>query len=173
MDALECIKTRTCIRRYKQDLIKDEDIKDILNAAIQAPSAGNTQDWEFIVVKELDTKRSLTEASYGQTFIYQAPVVIVVCSDLERISSAYGTRGANLYSVQDTAAAIQNIMLSAWSKGIGSCWIGAFNEEKVREILILPSHIRPLAIITLGYPDEKPKKPDRMDLDRVVHRERY
>ena len=173
MDAMECIKTRVSVRSYRPDQISEEVIREILEAATAAPSSGNVQDWEFIVVRNPEGKRRLSEAAYGQDFINEAPVVVVVCSDLKKISGAYGIRGESLYSIQNTAAAIQNLMLAAWSKGIGSCWVGAFNEERVRGILVLPSYVRPLAIITLGYPDKKPNKPERRDLKEVVHFERY
>ena len=171
METIQCIKSRTSIRRYKPEPITDVDIRDILEAAISAPSSGNSQDWEFIVVKNSQTKDLLSQAAFGQEFVSQAPLVIVVCCNYER--NRYGERGKTLYCIQNTAAAIENMLLAAWDKEIGSCWVGAFNEGRVKEILLLPENVRPLAIITLGYPDEKPEKPGRLGLDRVVHWERY
>ena len=100
-------------------------------------------------------------------------MVIVVCSNMRTIGDAYGERGTSLYSIQDTASAVQNMMLAAWDKGIGSCWVGSFNEEKVKAVLILPGHVRPMAIVPLGYPATKPLKPGRKSLDEVVHRDLY
>jgi len=173
METLDCIKTRASVRGFRRDRIPDDVLEEILGAAIQAPSAGNVQDWEFVVVTKQETKQRLAESAWGQGFIAEAPVVIVVCSNLRAISSTYGERGKNLYSIQNAAAATQNLMLAAWDKKIGSCWVGSFNEEKVREALVLPSMIRPLAIIPLGYPSSKPSKTGRKALDDVVHREFY
>lgn len=173
MDVSKCIKDRRDIRDFKPDPVPDNVLKEILDSAIQAPSSGNVQDWEFIVVKNQNTKKLLAEAALGQDFIAKAPVVIVVCSDLNRISYSYGERGKNLYSIQNTAAAIQNLLLAAWDLGIGSCWVGAFNEQRIRETLVLPEHVRPLAIIPLGYPAKTPGKPGRRPLEEVLHREKY
>lgn len=160
MKTLECIKSRRSIRRYKKKKIPDEILNEILEAAVCAPSAGNLQDWIFIVVRNEKKKQELAEAAYGQDFVVEAPVVIVVCSDLERISY-YGRRGRELYSIQDTAAATQNILLAAWDFGIGGCWVGAFDEKEVSKILDLPKNVRPLVILPLGYPAEKQRKSTR------------
>ncbi|MEM7815647.1 MAG: nitroreductase family protein [Candidatus Aenigmatarchaeota archaeon] len=173
METIECISSRASIRSFKTDDIPENVLKAVIGAAVQAPSAGNVQDWEFIIVRNSETKRLLSEAAFGQDFISKAPVVIVICSDLKSISSAYGERGKNLYSIQDTAAAAQNMMLAACDLGLGTCWVGAFDEEMVRKILSIPSHIRPLVIIPIGYPAYKPKKPKRKGIDKVVHKEKY
>lgn len=166
METLECIESRRSIRKYKKKEIPDDILNKILEAAIHAPSAGNLQDWVFIVVKNKEKKQKLAEAAYGQRFVAEAPVVIVVCSDLKRISY-YGQRGIELYSIQDAAAATQNLLLAAWDCGIGGCWIGAFDEDEVSKILSLPEYVRPLAIVPLGYPAEKPRKPARGLKDKV------
>lgn len=171
MQTIDCIRDRRSVREYRQDPIPEKVLEEILESAVQAPSAGNVQDWEFVVVKNPDIKKRIVEAALGQDFIYNASVVLVVCSDVDRISNAYGTRGANLYSVQDTSAAIQNILLAAWDKEIGSCWIGAFNEKMIKDILVLPSNVRPMAIITLGYPVKVTEKSERRDLKDVLHME--
>jgi nitroreductase len=171
METLECIKARTSVRSYKPDPIPEVLLNKILEAAVNAPSAGNMQDWEFVIVKDSGNRKALSDAAQGQIFVAQAPVVIVVCSDLKRISAAYGSRGENLYSIQDTAAAVQNIMLAACDLGLGTCWVGAFREDKVRSLLSLPEHVRPLAIIPMGYPSSIPKKPKRSD--GHAHKERY
>jgi nitroreductase len=124
-------------------------------------------------VKNPETKKELAKAALDQGFVARSPVVIVVCSDLYAASDAYGQRGSGLYSIQNTAAAIENMLLAAWSRGLGSCWVGAFNEERVKDSLVLPTNIRPLAIITLGYPLRIPAKPRRRNLKDVVHAERW
>jgi nitroreductase len=173
MDVFGCMKARAEVRKYKKDPVPEDAIEKMLQAAIQAPSAGNLQDWEFVVVRSVEVKRELAIAAFNQTFVAEAPVVIVVCSDLDRVSSRYGERGSSLYSIQDTAAATENLLLAAHDLGLGSCWVGAFNEERVKEVMVLPTHVRPLVIIPVGYPAENPEKPGRLDLKKVVHYERY
>ncbi len=173
MNTIECIKSRASVRSFKPDPVPDNVLEEIMDAAIQAPSAGNVQDWEFVIVSNQETKGRLAEAAYAQGFISQAPVVIVVCSNLKTVSSAYGERGKGMYSIQDTATATQNMMLAAWEKGVGSCWVGSFNDEKVREILVLPKHVRPMAIVPIGYPQSVPAKMARRKLGGVVHRDMY
>jgi len=172
MEVGRCIRERTCVRGYRQDNIPESDLDYVLDSAVQAPSAGNSQDWEFIVVKSADGKRALADATeYSQDFIAKAPVIIVVCSNLKR--SKYGQRGHDMYSIQDTAAAAQNMMLAAWDKGLGTCWIGAFREGDVSEALRLPEGVRPVAMFPLGYPSGKTRKPGRRNMKEVVHQERF
>ena len=173
MDAIGVINSRTSVREYKPDPIEDGVLREIMAAAIQAPSSGNVQDWEFVVVKTPEGRNALAEAAFNQGFVSTAPCVIVVCSDLDRIEKAYGSRGRSLYSIQNTSAAIQNMMLAACEKGLGTCWIGAFDEEAVKEAVILPANVRPVALITLGYPVEKPSKSKRRPLDNVLHWETF
>jgi len=122
LDLFEAIKTRRSIRAFTREEISDREIEKILDAARWAPSAGNIQPWIFVVVKDPGTKRRLSEAALSQFFIEEAPVVIVVCADQERSRRGYGSRGANLYCIQDTAAATQNILLAAHALGLGACW---------------------------------------------------
>ena len=167
MKVLEAIKGRRSIRAFKSQNVSEEIIEKIVDAARWAPSAGNIQPWEFIIVRRPETKRRLAEAALGETFIEEAPVVIVVCANEDRSSQGYGIRGKTLYCIQDTAAAIQNIHLTAYSLGLGTCWVGAFREEKAREILKIPQGIRPVAIIPVGYPAEAPSPRDRRHMSQI------
>ncbi len=142
-------------------------------AAVQAPSAGNRQPWEFILVTEQGLKRELVRAAEDQQFIAEAPLVIVVCADETRSAKRYASRGRTLYCLQDTAAAIQNIHLAAYSLGLGTCWVGAFSEEETKRVLNVPEGIRPIAMIPVGYPNEKPSARTRRPLTEVIHRETY
>jgi nitroreductase len=103
----------------------------------------------------------------------KASVVIIVCADENRSSQCYGTRGESLYCIQDTAAALQNIHLTAYSLGLGTCWIGAFNEEEARRILKIPQGIRPVALVPVGYPAETPRPTSRRPLGQVVRYETF
>ena len=169
MDVFEAIKGRRSIREFKSEPVKDEDLQKILDAGRLAPSAGNCQPSELVVVKEPSVKRRLAAAALEQTFIAEAPVVIVVCANLPRTSRRYGRRGQELYCLQDTAAATQNILLAAYSLGYGTCWIGAFDEGAVADVIQVPSGVRPVAIIPLGRPVENPSPPQRRSLDDIVH----
>ena len=171
MDVLEAIKGRRSIRAFRSDPVSEEIINKLIDVARWAPSAGNIQPWEFIIVRKPETKRRLAEAALEQSFIEEAPVVIVVCADEASSSRGYGLRGKSLYCIQDTAAAIQNIHLAAYSLGLGSCWVGAFREEEAREVLKIPSALRPIALIPVGYAAESPAPRSRRRVDQIVHYE--
>jgi nitroreductase len=173
VDLLEAVKGRRSIRTFRSENIPQEAIEKIIGAACHAPSAGNIQPWEFIIITKPETKRRLADAALGQSFIEEAPVVIVVCADENRSSQGYGTRGKTLYCLQDTAAATQNILLTAYSLGLGTCWAGAFKEEEARLALKIPIGIRPVAIIPIGYPAESPSAPTRRPLSQVIHHETF
>jgi nitroreductase len=167
------IKKRRSVRSFKQCEIDDRTIIEILEAGIFAPSAGNMQSWEFVLIKSLKQKERLSDAAYGQDFITEAPVVLVVCANQKRSASRYGKRGAELYCLQDSAAAIQNMLLAIIEKNLGACWVGAFDEKKVGEILNCPIGIRPIAIIPIGLPNEKPEMPERVQIEEVLHYEKF
>jgi nitroreductase len=169
MDVLEAIKGRRSIRAFKNQDVPAEIVEKLIDAARWAPSAGNIQPWEFIIVRKPEIKRRLAEAALGQSFIEEAPVVIVVCADENCSSQGYGVRGKTLYCIQDTAAAIQNIHLAAYSLGLGTCWVGAFREEGARKILGIPQGVKPVAIVPVGYPAEAPPPPNRKPLNKIVH----
>jgi nitroreductase len=173
MEVFKAIKGRRSIRAFKEQNVSEETIKKLIESATWAPSAGNIQPWEFIIVKERETKKGLSEAALNQEFLEEAPVLIIVCANEIKSSQRYGTRGTTLYCIQDTAAAIQNIHLTAFSLGLGTCWVGAFDENQAREILHVPKGIRPVAMIPVGYPNEKPKLRERQPLSEIVHSETF
>lgn len=169
MDVFEAIRTRRSTRRYKPEDVSDEQVKKLLEAAIMAPSAGNMQPWDFIVVRDEGQKKALARAALGQMFVASAPVVIVVCANKPRTARRYGSRGSELYCLQDTAAATQNILLAATAMGLAGCWVGAFNEEEASRVLDLPSQVRPVAILPIGVPGESPRMPPRIPLSEITH----
>ncbi|MCW4048075.1 MAG: nitroreductase family protein [Candidatus Bathyarchaeota archaeon] len=173
MDLSEAIKGRRSVRAYKKQDVPQEAIEKLLEAATWAPSAGNLQPWQFVVVRAQAVKAKLSKAALNQKDVEEAPVVIVVCADEQRSSARYGLRGKTLYCIQDTAAAVQNLLLTAYSYGLGSCWIGAFDEDAVKAAVKAPEGVRPVAIVLVGYADESPKPPSRRRLDQVVHHESY
>ncbi|HIE48213.1 TPA: nitroreductase family protein, partial [Candidatus Bipolaricaulota bacterium] len=148
--------------------VPPELLDQLLEAARWAPSAGNAQPWRFVVVGSEELKEGLVRAALGQRFLAQAPVVIVVCADLTRARQAYGSRGETLYCLQDTAAAVQNLHLAAFEQGLGTCWVGAFDEAEVARLLGLPPGLRPVALVPVGYPAETPAPRPRRPLSEIV-----
>ena len=173
MNVFEAIKERRSIRSFKEQDVKEKDIEMLIEAAMWAPSAGNIQPWEFIIVRRHDLKEELAEAAFGQAFVEAAPLVIVVCANENRSFQGYSVRGKPLYCIQDTAAAIQNIHLTAHSLGLGTCWIGAFSEEETAKILKVPNGVRPVAVVPVGYPAESPAPRNRRPISQIVHYETF
>jgi len=173
MNVFEAIKERRSIRSFKEQDVKEEDIEMLIEAARWAPSAGNVQPWEFIIVRRHELKKELAEAAFGQAFVEEAPIVIVVCADENRSFQGYSVRGKTLYCIQDTAAAIQNIHLTAHSLGLGTCWIGAFSEGETAKILKVPNGVRPVAIVPIGYPAESPAPRNRRPINQIIHYEAF
>jgi nitroreductase len=172
MECIEAIKGRRSIRKFKSDAVGEEIINELLEAAQMAPSAGNLQARDFVVVLNRVLKQKLRGAALNQSLIEEAPVVIVVVANIGRSARVYKSRG-ELYAIQDATAAVMNLLLAAHSKGLGTCWVGAFEEYMVTDLLGLPDKTKPVAIIPIGYPDEKPAAPLRMGLDKAVHRESW
>ncbi len=167
------MKNRASVTKYQKKDVPLHMIEKILMSAIFAPSAGNYQPWEFIVVRDKETRKEITQSCFDQIWMLEAPVFIVVGINVRIAGSVYGERGEKLYGIQDTAAAIENMLLSAQSLGLSSCWVGAFSEPKVSILLKFPEYVRPCAIITLGWPAEEPKEMNRHPLDEVVHFENF
>jgi len=173
LDVLEAIKERRSIRAFTDEKVSEKDVERLIDAARWAPSAGNTQPLELVVVKDMETKRKLSEAALNQTFIEKAPVVIVVCADLNRSSRGYGSRGERLYSIQDTAAATENILLAAQELGLATCWVGAFRDKEVAKAVKAPKNMKPVAIVPVGHPAERPLAPQKRSVNEIVHYETF
>lgn len=167
-DPLEPILARFSCRAFLPDPIFDADLKRLLEAMRRAPSAGNMQPWRFILVRGQRDRDALSDAAYEQTFISEAPVAIVVCADPERSASRYGDRGRNLYVYQDTAAAVENLMIAATALGYAACWVGAFDEERARTALQIPLHLRPVAIVPVGKPAVRAESSSRRPMSEIV-----
>jgi nitroreductase len=178
MDIFEAIKQRRSIRSYTNEQVTEEEINTLLEAAIRAPSACNRQTWRFVVVRKPETIEILYRAaSYStqhQTFVKQARVVIVVCADLRPYKrTPYRERGESLFVLQDTAAAIQNLLLAACAMNLGACWVGLIDEEIIEQTLNIPKGIRPVAIIPIGHTKSKTKPTSRKPLKDVVYQETF
>jgi nitroreductase len=175
MDTIECILTRRSIRKYKEIPVEWDKVATILEAGRAAPSAGNLQNWKFIVVMDSDKRKKIAHACLNQDWMIQAPVHIVICSEPDKAKRFYGLRGERLYSIQNCAAVAQNMLLAAHALGLGACWVGAFDEDLIGSLINLPSNItmRPQVIITIGYADEKPPAPAKFTLWNVAYLEKW
>ncbi len=146
----DVVRKRHSVRSYTNFPPSGTDVQRILEIANMAPSAGGLKARNIMVVRKGSKTEALAEACGGQQFVGEAPFVMVFCADIDRIK-AYGERGERLYCIQDTAAAVQNALLKAADLGIGSCWVGDFDPEKVTQVLGLPDHLIPQALVPIGY----------------------
>ncbi|MCF7793089.1 MAG: nitroreductase family protein [Candidatus Cloacimonetes bacterium] len=155
MEFLDVIKSRKSIRSFAEKDIPEDFLLEILEAARLAPSFQNRQCWRFVVVRDPQKRKELALKSgfLGKVnfFIKTAPVIIVACAD----TSKSGTVNNQDYYLVDVSIAFQQMMLAAWNRGIGSCWLAAFDEKKVKDILNIPDKIRVVAMSPFGYPKQK------------------
>lgn len=162
MSERSLFERRFSCRTFAPHPIERGTLVSLLEAARWAPSGGNLQPWRFVVVLDPSRRRALASAAGGQTFVGEAAAVIAVCAVPEESARHYGPRGRDLYCLQDTAAAAQNILLAATALGLGSCWVGAFDEAAVTHELNLPAAWRPVALVALGFPgEEEPRRSRR------------
>jgi nitroreductase len=169
MDVFTAISQRSSVRAYKDTDIGEEKLKKILEAARLSPSSSNRQEWKFIVVKNKETRKKLANAAFGQSFIGEVPVVIVACATESKSIMACGQPA---YTV-DISIACAFMILQAYELGLGTCWIDAFKEDKVKKILKIPEHVRVVAMTPLGYPNQPPSQKFRKSLDQIVCFEKY
>ncbi len=167
-ETLEVILRRRSCRAYHPDPLPREHIDFLVEALRRAPSAGNLQPWHFYLVENPELKKQLVRAAYGQDFLAQAPVVFVICALPETSAARYGERGRNLYVYQDTAAAVENLLIAATALGYGTCWVGAFDEQSVSRILALPPDQQPVAMVPVGRPAEHPAPTPRLSKNQVL-----
>lgn len=165
MDVLEAIRSRRSVRSYRGDPVPEDVLTQVLEAGRWAPSSGNRQPWEFVVVREEKVRLRLAEMAPFGRFMAEAPVTVAVVVDPQGSSHA----------VEDGAAASQNILLAAHALGLGSCWIGSYGssyEDSAKDVLGIPPSRRILSLISVGYAAESPRA-GRRDLSEVVSYERY
>ncbi len=169
MDLLWGIKSRRSIRKYLQKPLEFDKLTAIIEAGHYAPSAGNIQDWKFVLITDKGLIENIGKHCMEQYWMATAGAMICVVSNEEKCERQFGLRGKRLYTVQDNAAAIENMLLAAHALGLGACWVGAFDEEYIGNLLGIPDSCRPQAIITLGYPDEKPEEKELASLQTCVY----
>ena len=169
MDVFTAISQRCSVRAYKPTDVEEDKLKKVLEAARLSPSASNRQDWKFIVVKNKETRKKLVKAVFGQSFIAEAPIIIVACG-LE--PNAMLACGQPMHTV-DVSIAFAYMILQAYELGLGTCWIGAFNEDETKKIIRVPENVRVVAMTPLGYPNQSPSQKSRKNLDQIVSYEKY
>ena len=169
MEFFEVVENRHSVRSFKDREIEKEKIQKLLEVANSAPSAGDLQTYQIFLVRDKNTKEKLAQAAYGQDFIAQASINLVFCIDPLRSGRRYGKRGESLYSIQDATISCAFVHLACVDLGLGSVMVGAFDEGEVSLILNIPPTLRPIIILPIGYPDEKPKKTPRRKLDELVY----
>jgi nitroreductase len=167
LEILKLVKERRSVRKYLPDPLPEGTVSELKEALVWAPSAGNLQSRKFYFVFDENKKTKIAQAALNQDFIATAPIVAVCCTDAS-IQSRYGKRGIELYTIQDVALSVQNYLLVAKDRGIGTTVVGAFDEERVSFILGLPSNLRPVMLVPTGYPDENPLPPHRIGINEAV-----
>ena len=155
---------RKSIRRYSKEQVTDDQIKELLKAAMAAPSAANKQPWEFVIIRERDTFEKIMKVHPYSSMLSEASAAIVVCSNTKKeLGEGYG--------ILDCSAATENILLMAQSIGLGAVWLGVYPRDErmtdIRKILTIPEDVIPLNIISIGYPAEVRKPEDRYREDRL------
>ncbi len=166
MEAMEAILGRRSIRKYRDQTIPGDLIKELMEAAMSAPSAGNEQPWHFIVIDERNILNRIPDFHPFSQMLKEAPVAILVCAEL-KLQKYKG------FWVQDCSAATQNVLIAAHAKGLGAVWLGIYPMEEriegIRKLLAIPEDVVPLSLISLGYPDEKKDPANRFNPVRVHH----
>ena len=166
---LELISTRHSVRSFQDSSIPEDKINFILDASIKGPSSGNLQSYQIIVTFSKSKKEKLTEAAHNQQYILEAPLVMIFCADPKKSKIEYGTRGEELFCIQDATIACAYSQLAAHSLGLSSVWIGSFDEKKISEILNLQKDVKPVAILPIGFANESPEITPRRPLEEVIH----
>lgn len=171
MSVLEIIRKRRSVRKYKGNLIPRDVLLRVLEAARLAPSGKNYQPWKFIIVQDEGLKGKVAKASAEQYFIAEAALIIVACGFPDNSYSRLG-RYMKSWPV-DVAIALEHLILQAEEEGLGTCWIGSFEEKEVKALLNIPEEVRVLALTPLGYPDQTPSGRGRKSLDEIISYDGY
>lgn len=173
MELFDIISARRSIRSYERRAVENEKIDKIVAAATAAPSAGDLQAYEIIVVTQTVTRSLLAAAAHGQEFLAHAPAVLVFLADPQRSASRYGLRGERLFSIQDATIAASYAQLSATALGLGCCWVGAFDDARVGQAVGAPERLRAVSMLAVGYPAERPARTPRRPMAEMLHRETF
>ena len=168
MNVIEAINTRKSIRKYKPEPIPDSDLKKILKAAQLAPSAGNKQPWKFIIIKDSETKKELAKKARNQLWIADAGVVVAALAMDKKDPTIY-----ERWAERDVMTAVEHMVLTAWELGYGTCWIGAFEQKDIKEILDIPEKMTVINLLPIGVPDQKPNPRGRKPFEEIFYEGKY
>jgi nitroreductase len=169
MNVFEAIKKRRSVRSYQEKPIEEEKLLRVLEAGRLAPSAKNLQEWRYVIVRDKDLRKKVAVAANNQYFIAEAPVIIVGCATM---ADYVLTCGQPAHSI-DLAISMDHMTLQAVEEGLGTCWIGAFKEDEVKKLLDIPSEMRVVEIMPLGYPKFIPDPRPRKKLEEIIFHDRY
>ncbi|GAA0372142.1 nitroreductase family protein [Bacillus horti] len=178
---LAAIDKRASVRSFTKQAIPESLIVELLTAGTYAPSSGNMQPWEFIVIQEHEQMQELVGCTYfgyfskggnHQHWIGEAGVIFVVCANQKRTEARYGQDGKG-WSIIDVSAAAENILLAATALGLAGCWVGGFDEKKVKELLRIPEYVKIIGLLPIGYPLQETKRKSRLPLSLVTHKGKY
>ncbi|MGG4495024.1 nitroreductase family protein [Brevibacillus reuszeri] len=179
--AIPAIFERVSKRKFTEQPIAPEILEQLLLAATRAPSSGNMQPWEFIVIDEPATKQEIVRSTYNgyfskgknyQYWIADAAVVIVACTNVKRTVARYGPAGKE-WALIDSAAAVQNLLLTATALGLSGCWVGGINEQAIKTKLQIPDYVRIIGLVPIGYSVEDASPKSRLPLKWVTHHNAY
>lgn len=173
MDFDTIVAKRRSVRKFLSVPLEKESWASILAAGSLAPSSGNLQNWKVIILESKSQKEKIAHYCYNQAWIANASILFVICADTKVATQFYGVRGDRLYSVQNCAAMVQNMLLKATELGVGSCWVSAFDETKLKVHLNIPDHIRPQSIVALGYADEVVPRPPLKEYIEYCYFDKY
>lgn len=172
-DLFEVIRGRQSVRKFEPTDVTAEQLAPVLEAMSRAPSAGNLQAYEVVVVRSKERRDQLAKAAHDQLYVAEAPVVLVFLHDPARSATSYATRGADLFACQDATIAAAYAQLAAHAVGLATLWVGSFDDEAVCKIVNARPGLHPCAFIVVGHAAETPEKTTRRPLDEIVHQERF
>lgn len=182
MELHQAIEKRISIRAFLEKEVNNKEIQSILLAGHQAPSGGNVQPWEFIVVRRPETKEAIVKTTFvgnnehspkTQAWMLTAPVFIVICADVERSTARYGKKATDSLIYLDCSAAVENMLLAVVDCNLASCYVSGFREKELISALALPTGIQPIAILPIGHPHTVPTKRKKRPLEEAVHYEYF
>ena len=173
MNPIDVLRQRRSIRKFKNKEIPWDNIVSMIHSAVNAPVAGNIANIKYILIREPSAKKEVSKACLDQAWLTTAPLLIAITAEPEQQKRYYGSRGEKLFTIQNAAAAAMNIITAAEFLGLGSCWVGSFNEDELRNVLVIPEHVNIHAIIALGFPDESPPRPPKPAVNTVVYLEKW
>ncbi|GAA0361406.1 nitroreductase family protein [Bacillus horti] len=175
------IYERVSCRSFENREIPEAIVHEIITAGTYAPASGNMQPWEFIIVDEIETKKQVAEQTFAgfyskgaksQQWVKDAGIIIIACVNYKRTIARYGELGY-AWAPIDTTSAVQNMILAATERGIASCWVGGFKEEGIRELMHVPSYVKPIGLIPMEYPAIKTEQKQKLGAKWVTHKNTY